>query len=65
MGRDKRGVPIIPPLPNQQPLPGPPGNPVVAVCGECGSDIHQVMNYCCNNPRCPTGLGGPTCVWGK
>jgi len=57
MERDKRGIPIIPPLPKDQPPPGDP-NPVVSVCGECGIDIYSIMHYYCSNPRCPCGLGG-------
>jgi len=43
-------LPVIPPLPPDQPDRGP--NPPVAVCGECGIEIRQVMHVC-GNPRCP------------
>lgn len=52
------GVPLIPKLPE---LPPHQPNPVVAVCGECGIELHQIMGYVCNRPRCPTGMGGPVC----
>ena len=52
-----RQIPVIPPLPPEDPGPHDP-NPVVAICGQCGLQIHQVMGYVCTHPRCPTGLGG-------
>lgn len=60
MEKDHRGIPIIRKLPEPVAPIGPPGNPVVAVCGECGMDLHQVMHYVCFNSRCPTGLAGAT-----
>lgn len=45
------GVPLIPKLPDFQPAPGP--NPIIAVCGECGIQIMQVMGYYCTNSKCP------------
>ena len=58
---DQIGVPVIPPLPPHSPWYIPEGprdpNPVVAICGECGLHIHNVMGYSCSRPRCPTGLG--------
>ena len=48
----QRGLPVIPKLPPDQPNPGMP-NPPVAMCGECGLEIRQVMHYVCGNPRCP------------
>ena len=56
--RPDPNVPVIPPLPPGYPPPVTP-NPVVATCGECKMNLHQVMGYVCMNPRCPTGLGGP------
>lgn len=44
-------LPVIPPLPPDTPDRGP--NPAVAMCGECGIEIRQVMHYACGNPRCP------------
>lgn len=58
------GVPVIPPLKPTEPLvPSDPinPNPVVAICGECGLELHQTMGYVCTNPRCPTGLGPVIC----
>ena len=57
---NERKIPVIAPLPPDYPGPSDP-NPVVAICGECGLRIHQVMGYVCTHPRCPTGLGGATC----
>ena len=58
---DQRGIPIIPQVPEDvNPLRPVDPNPIVAVCGECGLDLRQVMGYCCGNARCPTGLGGPS-----
>lgn len=51
---EEYGVPVIPPLPKEVEYPKViEPNPVVAVCGECGMKIHQVMGYCCGNNRCP------------
>jgi len=52
--------PIIPPLPFSPSMPAP-WNPVVARCGECQLDLHQIMHYVCSNARCPTGLGPTIC----
>ena len=49
-------VPVVPPLPPAY-VPNSDPNPIVARCGECGLEIRQVMGYCCQHPRCPTGLG--------
>ena len=48
------GVPLIPKRTTPS-LPGP--NPVQAVCGECGIELHRVMGYVCPKMNCPTGLG--------
>lgn len=55
------GVPVIPRLPDKVDYSPRTPNPIVAICGECGLEIHQVMGYVCSNPRCPTGFGGPSC----
>lgn len=47
----RMGVPVIPKLPPELPPRGP--NPVVAICGECGADIHQNSSFVCPNRRCP------------
>lgn len=52
------GVPIIPKI-EPQPLQGP--NPTVAICGECGIELKQIMGYCCQHANCPCGLGGTIC----
>lgn len=46
---DELGVPCIPPLPEKTPH----YSDTVAVCGQCGLEIKQVMGYVCNNSRCP------------
>lgn len=43
-------VPIIPAKPYQ---PKPTPNPVIAICGECGLEIKQVMGYSCQKSNCP------------
>ena len=43
------GVPVIP---KRLPINREP-NPVVAVCGECGLEIRQVMMYSCGKINCP------------
>jgi hypothetical protein len=49
--RAKRlGVPVVPKLPMQKPYDP---NPVVAICGECGRDIHMMEGYCCGRNNCP------------
>lgn len=49
--RAKRiGVPCIPKLP---PMKRYESNPVVAVCGECGRDVHMYEGYCCGRGNCP------------
>ena len=56
----KYEVPVIPALPKEPekyPRPGGPFNHPVAVCGECGITLFQVMSYVCGRPNCPTGLG--------
>lgn len=50
------GVPVIPVLPPQAERPFDP-NPVVAVCGQCGIDLHTAMWYVCQQASCPAGLG--------
>lgn len=52
---DDLGVPVIPPLPKRA---GPIHNPIIAICGECGLELHQTMMYCCHRNNCPSGLGG-------
>ena len=49
------GVPVIGPLGPKSTRPMSV-NPVVAVCGECGREIHQVEGYSCQNGRCPVTL---------
>jgi hypothetical protein len=44
------GLPIIPKLPE---WPKRPADGAVAICGECGMRILQVMGYVCSRPRCP------------
>lgn len=56
-----RKIPIIPPLPEDYPIVPQEANPIVAICGECGLELRQVMGYVCGHPRCPTGLGGVQC----
>jgi hypothetical protein len=53
------GVPVIPPI--QAPHRPSDPNPVVAICGQCGMHICQLMHYVCSQPNCPAGLGGPSC----
>jgi hypothetical protein len=49
---DELGVPLIPKRPERAKTnPGP--NPIVAVCGECGIKLHQVMGYVCSSENCP------------
>ena len=48
---DAIGVPVIEPI---KPMKGPPGNPIVAVCGECGRDVHLIEGYSCSRVNCPT-----------
>ena len=58
----RKGIPVIPKLPEPNPFEQlNPHNPVVAVCGECGLELCKVMGYVCFNPRCPTGLGPVMC----
>ena len=45
-------VPIIPPLPEDAPDRFD-SNPVIAICGECGMELHKMMLYSCDNERCP------------
>lgn len=45
-----REVPVILPLPPEEPYEP---NPVVAICGQCGIELRKVMMYCCMNSRCP------------
>lgn len=47
---DRIGVPLIPP--HDAPKKADP-NPVVAICGECGREVHQMEWYYCANGRCP------------
>jgi hypothetical protein len=45
-----KNLPVIPRLPEG----GPKGwNDPVAMCGECGREIHRVESYSCQNSRCP------------
>ena len=46
----RMGVPYVEPLrPVQPQLP----NPIVAVCGGCGRDVHRVEGYSCPRDNCP------------
>lgn len=45
------GVPVIPPLPDPPKDRGP--NPVIALCGACGLELHRVMGYVCPRTNCP------------
>ena len=58
--RNGRKIPVIPRLPDSPPyqpeIPDP--NAPVAICGECGMEIYQVMGYVCPNVRCPAGIAG-------
>ncbi len=47
----KKEVPIIPPLSPYEPDLDP--NPVTAICGKCGLELHRVMHYSCPDPHCP------------
>ena len=40
--------------------PGYPWEPVNS-CSKCGLKLEKVMGYVCNQPACPTGLGGSWC----
>jgi hypothetical protein len=53
------GVPVIPPI---APMPPRDPNPVIAICGECGLELRQVMHYACGQARCPVKLGGSCCL---
>lgn len=53
------GVPVIPV--RKFVKPDPYGNPTIAICGECGIELKQIMGYSCSRTNCPTGLG-PTSV---
>jgi hypothetical protein len=47
----KLGVPMIGPL---RGTTNPPRlDRVMAVCGECGREVHYVESYSCPNGRCP------------
>lgn len=43
------GVPYIEPVRPSNPS----GNPVVAVCGECGRDVYMIEGYSCPRGNCP------------
>lgn len=43
-------VPLIHPLPPHKPRDE---NPIVAVCGECGLEVHKTMMYACPRRLCP------------
>lgn len=43
------GVPYVKPMP--QPTYDP--NPVIAVCGGCGRDVHRTEGYSCPQGNCP------------
>lgn len=58
---DKLGVPIIKPYPKHIKERSVDPNPVVAVCGECGLEVHRVMGYVCTHAHCPCGLGPVMC----
>lgn len=48
---DELGVPLIKPLsPAQRDISG---NPVVAVCGECGREVRLIEGYSCCRDVCP------------
>jgi hypothetical protein len=46
----RMGVPYVKPHPV---LPIVNGNPVVAVCGGCGRDVHYMEGYSCPKSECP------------
>lgn len=46
----RMGVPYVKPHPV---LPIMNGNPVVAVCGGCGRDVHYMEGYSCPQTDCP------------
>lgn len=46
----RMGVPYVEPI--KPAVPQAP-NPVVAVCGGCGRDVHQVEGYSCPRDNCP------------
>lgn len=50
----KIGVPVLPARPVERPAEE---NPVVAVCGACGIDIHKIMWMACNKAGCPLSSG--------
>ena len=43
------GVPVIGPR-KEIPIES---NPTIAICGQCGLELKQVMHYCCMQPNCP------------
>jgi hypothetical protein len=55
---ERLGVVLIPKI-SRRPIPDSPSNNIIAVCGECGLTVHQVMGYVCpHGTKCPTGLSG-------
>lgn len=48
------GVPVVAPLPIGKNPQSP--NPIMAICGKCGIELHRVMGYVCQHGDCPTGL---------
>jgi len=44
------GVPYVKPIdrPKRYDL-----NPVIAICGGCGRDVHRMEGYCCPQSNCP------------
>ena len=52
---ERLGVMLIP---KREPQPIAP-NGIIAVCGECGLEIYQIMGYVCPRGRnCPASFGG-------
>lgn len=44
------GVPLIPARPKPAPVEA---NPVVSICGACGVEMRQIMNFACSRMDCP------------
>lgn len=50
---EELGVPLIPPLPNKYQTIR---TDTIAVCGQCGLEIKQIMGYVCSQSNCPVFL---------